>query len=226
MRRRRARLRHARCHRPRPSGGGAGRRRRPGLLVVLDDLHWADSPTLRCLAHVVGALVPGDRVAVVVTRRPVVSGGSDLAALDAALARHGARTLELEGLAAPEAHDLVTSILGGAADADAVEQWRERTDGNPFFLVELARLAAHSGPASRTRSRRASSRSSGIVSATCPRTSASSCSSRQHWAVSTRRCCSRASPTSIPTSWSTDSRPPRRPASSTAVRGCWPSTTP
>ena len=116
-----------------------------GLLVVLDDLHWADSPTLRCLAHVVGALVPGDRVAVVVTRRPVVSGGSDLAGLDAALARHGARTLQLEGLASLEAHDLVSSILGGAADAEAVEQWRHRTDGNPFFLVELARLAAHTG---------------------------------------------------------------------------------
>lgn len=116
-----------------------------GLLVVLDDLHWADSPTLRCLAHLVSSLLPGDRVAVVVTRRPVVSGGSDLAGLDAALARHGARTLELEGLVVEEAHDLVSSILGDVADAEAVDEWRDRTDGNPFFLVELARLAAHSG---------------------------------------------------------------------------------
>ena len=68
-----------------------------GLLVVLDDLHWADTPTLRCLAHVVSNLVPGDRVSVVITRRPVVNAGSDLAGLDAALARHGARTLAARG---------------------------------------------------------------------------------------------------------------------------------
>ena len=53
--------------------------------------------------------------------------------------------MQLEGLAVEEAHDLVTSILGEMADAGAVEDWRARTDGNPFFLVELARLAAHSG---------------------------------------------------------------------------------
>ncbi|KGN41194.1 hypothetical protein N801_08920 [Knoellia aerolata DSM 18566] len=116
-----------------------------GLLVVLDDVHWADTPTLRCLAHVVASLEPGVRVAVVATRRPVAPAGSDLAELDAALARHRARTLELEGLASSEAHDLVTSILGEELDASAVEEWRDRTDGNPFFLVELARLAGHDG---------------------------------------------------------------------------------
>ena len=117
----------------------------PGLLVVLDDLHWADSPTLRCLAHVVASLVPDDRLAVAVTRRPVLSAGSDLAGLEATLARHGAGAVELEGLAVEEARELVASILGEAADAEPVGRWRERTDGNPFFLVELARLAAHSG---------------------------------------------------------------------------------
>lgn len=118
---------------------------RSGLLLVLDDLHWADTPTLRCLAHVVMSLTPKDRVAIVVTRRPHTTDSPDLAELDATLARHGARTLELHGLTPDEAHDVVTDILGAAADAAAVQQWRERTDGNPFFLVELAREAARSG---------------------------------------------------------------------------------
>ncbi|WP_404386491.1 AAA family ATPase [Knoellia locipacati] len=115
------------------------------LLVVLDDLHWADTSTLRCLAHVVASLVPGDRIALVATRRPIATGSPGLAELDATLARHGVVTLEIEGLGAEEAHDLVDSILGEHTDAGVVEDWRARTDGNPFFLVELARLAEHSG---------------------------------------------------------------------------------
>ncbi|MFW5473055.1 BTAD domain-containing putative transcriptional regulator [Knoellia sp. CPCC 206450] len=115
-----------------------------GLLLVLDDLHWADTPTMRCLAQVVASLGPGDRVAVVATRR--ATGGSAAAAeLDAALARHGATTLELGGLADDEARDLVGSILGADARPEVVADWRARTDGNPFFLVELARLAEQFG---------------------------------------------------------------------------------
>ncbi|GEQ13309.1 hypothetical protein KLO01_13560 [Knoellia locipacati] len=119
-----------------------------GLLVVLDDLHWADTPTMRCLAQVVASLRAGDRVAVIATRRPTTSAhtadtaGTDL---DAALARHGATTLELDGLAADEARDLVGSILGDGTEPGVVADWRVRTDGNPFFLVELARLAEQSG---------------------------------------------------------------------------------
>ncbi len=131
----------ARAVRARASQGG-------GVLLVLDDLHWADSQTMRCLAHLVSSLRPGDRVALVATRRPVAEPGADLAELDGLLARHGARTLELAGLAAEEADELVVAVLGGAAGAHAVGGWRERTDGNPFFLVELARLAAQSGGAS------------------------------------------------------------------------------
>lgn len=116
-----------------------------GVLVVLDDLHWADTPTMRCLAQVVASLRPGDRVAVVVTRRPVTNDSSAGAELDAALARHGATTLELDGLADDEARDLVGSILGEGTEPDVVVDWRARTDGNPFFLVELARLAEQSG---------------------------------------------------------------------------------
>ncbi|KGN32225.1 hypothetical protein N798_07505 [Knoellia flava TL1] len=114
-----------------------------GLLLVLDDLHWADTPTMRCLAQVVASLGPGDRVAVVASRRATSDAAG--AELDAALARHGATTLELGGLADDEARDLVGSILGADAQPDVVAAWRARTDGNPFFLVELARLAEQSG---------------------------------------------------------------------------------
>jgi len=114
-----------------------------GLLLVLDDLHWADTPTMRCLAQVVASLGPGDRVAAVASRR--ATGDAAGAELDSALARHGATTLELAGLADDEARDLVGSILGADAQPEVIADWRARTDGNPFFLVELARLAEQSG---------------------------------------------------------------------------------
>ena len=59
-----------------------------------------------------------------------------------ALARHGARTVELGGLGPDDARALVASVTGSGADPARVDDWRTRTGGNPFFLVELARLTS------------------------------------------------------------------------------------
>ena len=86
-------------------------------------------------------LAPGDRVAVVATRRARPQPAGALADLGAALARHGARTVELTGLTQDDAQALVSSVSGNGADPARVAEWLTRTGGNPFFLVELARLA-------------------------------------------------------------------------------------
>ena len=111
------------------------------VLLVVEDLHWADTRTLRALAHLVTTLGPGDRVALVATRRARPQPTGALADLGAALARHGARTVELAGLGEHDAQTLVLSVAGTDADPTRVAEWRTRTGGNPFFLVELARLA-------------------------------------------------------------------------------------
>ena len=113
---------------------------RPVLLAV-EDLHWADTRTLRALTHLVTTLGPGDRVVLVVTRRARPHPTGALADLGASLARHGARTLELAGLTVEDAQTLVSSVTGTPADPARVAEWDARTGGNPFFLVELARLA-------------------------------------------------------------------------------------
>src|SRR4029078_2050006 len=69
------------------------------VLLVVEDLHWADTRTLRALTHLATTVAPGDRVALVATRRARPQPTGALADLGAALARHGARTLELTGLA-------------------------------------------------------------------------------------------------------------------------------
>ena len=111
------------------------------VLLVVEDLHWADTRTLRALTHLATTVAPGDRVALVATRRARPQPTGALADLGAALARHGARTLELTGLAEHDAQALVSSVAGAAADPARVADWRARTGGNPFFLVELARLS-------------------------------------------------------------------------------------
>ncbi|WP_377644467.1 BTAD domain-containing putative transcriptional regulator [Oryzobacter terrae] len=115
------------------------------VLLVVEDLHWADTRTLRALSHLVTTLGPGDPVALLATRRARPQPTGPLADLAVALARHGGRTVELGGLGAEDARALVSSVTGSEADPDQVDTWRRRTGGNPFFLVELARLATTSG---------------------------------------------------------------------------------
>ena len=115
------------------------------VLLVVEDLHWADTRTLRALTHLVTTLGAGDRVALLATRRARPHPTGALAELGVALARHGARTIELGGLDAGDAQALVSSVTGTDADPVRVDDWRTRTGGNPFFLVELARLATTTG---------------------------------------------------------------------------------
>ena len=115
------------------------------VLLVVEDLHWADTRTLRALTHLVTTLGAGDRVALLATRRARPHPTGALADLGVALARHGARTVELGGLGADESRALVASVTGTGADPSRVDDWRARTGGNPFFLVELARLASTTG---------------------------------------------------------------------------------
>ena len=49
------------------------------VLVVLDDLHWADTASLKVLRHLVTSAAPGHRLAVVATRRRLPEPTGDLA---------------------------------------------------------------------------------------------------------------------------------------------------
>ncbi len=111
----------------------------PPLVVVLDDVHWADIASLRLLTHLAES-VAVTRVLLVATYRPHESGG--LAETLAALARVGAGRIELGGLSDEEAHALVQATAGREISAQTALKLRARTEGNPFFLAELVRLLA------------------------------------------------------------------------------------
>ena len=112
---------------------------RPAVLV-LEDLHWADDATLRALTRLLDSCPADAPLCVLVTRRAHPEPLGTLATVGEALARrHGVR-LDLAGLDPAAGRDLVRS---GGVDVgdDVAERWRQRAAGNPFFLIELARLS-------------------------------------------------------------------------------------
>ena len=112
------------------------------LLLVLDDLHWADRPTLLLLRHVARADL--GRTLILGTFR---EHGPELAAVLGDLHRDAApERVTLEGLAEDQVDTLVTAWLGAAVPgALTASVWRE-TGGNPFFVEELLRHLRDSGP--------------------------------------------------------------------------------
>jgi len=112
-------------------------------VLLLDDLHWADSASLELAA----ALLRHPPAAPVLTAfavRPRQVPSSFVAAIERA-AREGALTrVELGGLTLEEAREL----LSGTPDRDAAALY-EQTGGNPFYLEQLARHGGEGGrPAS------------------------------------------------------------------------------
>lgn len=121
-----------------------GAAREQPLLVVLEDLHWADASTLRVLRLLVES-TDAARLLVVATwrRHPEPTGA--LADAAEALARMHALRVELAGLSPRDVGAVFTGVTQRAVGSGEAETLRARTDGNPFFLVELARLAGARG---------------------------------------------------------------------------------
>lgn len=111
------------------------------LVVVLEDLHWADASSLLLLRHLAGA-APAAAVTVVCTRR-TTEGSAGEALLDtmAALARAGADRVRLDGLDLDSVRTLLDRSVGPhTSRLDGFVS--EVTAGNPFFVLQYARLLA------------------------------------------------------------------------------------
>ncbi len=116
------------------------------VLLVLDDLHWADKPTLLLLLHVLRR-AEGTRMLVVATSRPVDQRGDHPLADVLGDLRRERRydRMNLEGLDAESTHELVVDRLGTAVTPAFVRRLQEQTDGNAFFIEETARALDDAG---------------------------------------------------------------------------------
>ncbi len=110
------------------------------IVVVLDDLHWADRASLQVLRLLVETLTTG-RLLVLATWRPHPEPTGALADVAEAMSRAHAVRVELTGLDGAAAGDVVAAISSTEPSSEDAEELARRTDGNPFYLVEFARLA-------------------------------------------------------------------------------------
>jgi DNA-binding winged helix-turn-helix (wHTH) protein/tetratricopeptide (TPR) repeat protein len=119
-------------------------RRRP-LWIALDDLHWADAATLRLFEFAASEWRDAPIGLAGSYRDVEVRRDHPLAALLGALARlpHAER-ISLRGLSHDDVARFLRAALPGNADARLFDAVHEMTEGNPFFLHEMARWLAES----------------------------------------------------------------------------------
>jgi Protein kinase domain/AAA ATPase domain len=115
------------------------------LLLVLDDLQWADKPTALLLRHLMRSPVAGSVMVLGTARRDDLTPAHPLAGVVADLARQargGADRLArvaLDGLDEQETQALVGAREQRAVDREFVRLLHEETAGNPFFIEEALR---------------------------------------------------------------------------------------
>ncbi len=120
------------------------------IFLVLDDLHWADRPTLLMLQHIARYL-EGSRLVIIGTYRDIeLDRQHPLAATLGELRRTpGFERIALRGLSAEEVLSLFRALANGAeldTQAAAVAQAVHReTEGNPFFIRSVVDHLAESG---------------------------------------------------------------------------------
>ena len=115
-----------------------------GLVVGLDDLHAADQASLRLLQHVAENVGPAMILVLGTYRDADVRSVPHLHRLVAAIARHG-RRLVLRGLDQRDAATLLEQAMAREVPPAVADEVHEATDGNPFFVQEVARLLRAEG---------------------------------------------------------------------------------
>jgi tetratricopeptide (TPR) repeat protein len=113
------------------------------ILVVLDDLHAADAPSL-LLLRFLGQSIRETRILVLGSYREGERRVVELATAFAELARV-ARRIPLRGLDVAEVGAYLTRVGDGAALPATAARLQAITAGNPFFLGEVVRLRAAEG---------------------------------------------------------------------------------
>ena len=119
------------------------------VVLLLDDLHWADKPSLLLLRHVLQSSARLRLQVIATFRDREVTTSTHLAELLAALHREElAERMPLDGLQELDIVEMIEAAAGQRLDRDGLElarALRRDTDGNPFYLGEMLRHLAESG---------------------------------------------------------------------------------
>jgi hypothetical protein len=106
------------------------------VLLILEDLHWGDLPTVRFVDSALDELRDA-RLMVLAAARPEVH-----VLFPRCWAARGAQEIRLRPLSRRAGEKLVRQVLGDAVGADTMEMLLDRADGHAFYLEELIRAVA------------------------------------------------------------------------------------
>lgn len=115
-------------------------------VIVLDDLHWADAPSLLLLQFLAEHLGDAPMLVLGSYRNVEVGRQHPLARTLAELTRRPAtKRIVLQGLSAADVARYVALVAGHEPSSRLVEALLRETEGNPFFLTEVLRLLMSEG---------------------------------------------------------------------------------
>jgi ATP/maltotriose-dependent transcriptional regulator MalT len=113
------------------------------IVVVLDDLHWADTPSLLLLQFVAQRLREVPLMILGTHRLGEVGREHPLAETLGELTRvQGSVRVILDGLRRDETREVATAVVGHELPARIIDVVQHETEGNPFFVTEIARYLA------------------------------------------------------------------------------------
>ncbi len=120
------------------------------IVLVLDDLHWADRTTVQLLRHVAAATSPLRLLVLGTFRETDIDASHPLTEVLAALHREaGGRATAARRTGRPRAALAHRSVRGhrrcATADVALRDELREETNGNPFFVTEILRHLVETG---------------------------------------------------------------------------------
>jgi tetratricopeptide (TPR) repeat protein len=123
------------------------------LLLVFEDLHWADKPALLMLRHVLRASSQARLCVIGTYRDSELARTQPLADMLVDLRREpGVSRLLLRGLEPGAVDDLLASLVGRQS-SEVVQLISENTGGNPFFVGELVQHLQEYGQMTRLQER-------------------------------------------------------------------------
>lgn len=108
------------------------------MLLLLDDLHWADAATLHTLIHLVSDITRWPILLVAMVRSTELGTGFNQAELRRILSHRDCERIELARLGEAEVDEYLRRVFGVTDPALSREVYA-RSEGSPFYMVELLR---------------------------------------------------------------------------------------
>jgi DNA-binding winged helix-turn-helix (wHTH) protein/predicted ATPase len=118
----------------------AHRARERPILLVIEDLHWADESTLALTRHLSERISDVPVLVIGTYRETEVDVGPALSrTLDDLIRERLALQIRLKGLPSGDVAQVLETLSGKTVPAMVVGEFMAETDGNPFFVEELFR---------------------------------------------------------------------------------------